>query len=223
MKLSKRLLTVASFVPDNSFVCDIGTDHAGLAIYLQENLKNVKVIATDINDNPLNIAKKNIQKVGLQKEIKVLKQDGIKNLDKKVDTIIIAGMGGILISEILNSPKDLENVKNIIVAPNNEFPLVRKMLFKLNYTIERERIVIDNQKSYLVIKAIKGKSSKIDYLFGTLKANTLETIYYYNNLMNTNRQVLKKMPKKYFLKRLKLKHENKKIKKFLLSKEKNVK
>ncbi len=218
MKLSKRLLTVASFVPDNSYVCDVGSDHALLAIYLVSNKKNVKVIATDINEKPLEIARSNIEKLGFSKKIKVLKQDGINNIPGYINTIVIAGMGGILISEILNNKENLKNIETIIVAPNNEFVKVRKAIILMDYHIVNEKIVIDNKKTYLVIKALKGRAQKINYFFGTLKPTNLEVIYYYNNLMATNREVLKKMPKKYLIKRLKLKLENKKIKKFLLSK-----
>ena len=215
MNLSKRLQLVASFVPDNTNVIDVGCDHALLSIYLVNTLKNVKVTASDINPNPLKIAKENIKKYHLEKKIKVVLQDGIENIDSSVDTIVISGMGGILISKILSNKEKLKNIKNIIVSPNNDFPLVRKTLVKLGYKIDKEQLVIDNQKTYLVLRAVLGVSPRLNYLFGTLTNKSLETIYYYTNLLNTNTNILKKMPKKYFLKRLKLKHENKIIKKFL--------
>ena len=220
INLSKRLQLVASFVPDNTNVIDVGCDHAYLAIYLSLNLKNVHVVASDINPNPLKFARDNIKKYKLDKKIKVVLKNGIEDLDNDIDTVIIAGMGGILISNILNNKDNLKNIKNIIVSPNNDFPLVRKTLVKLGYKIEKERLVIDNQKTYLVLKAIKGNSKRLNYLFGTLTNKSLETIYYYTNILNTNTEILKKMPRKYIIKRLKLKYENKIIKKFLLTNKK---
>ena len=114
IKLSKRLQLVASFVPDNSYLIDVGCDHAFLDIYLYNNLKNIKILATDINENPLKIAEENINKYGLKGKIKLKQQDGIINLDKEIDTIVIAGMGGILISDILSQKEYLENIKTIL-------------------------------------------------------------------------------------------------------------
>ena len=62
IKLNKRLETVASFVDDNSNVIDVGCDHALLTIYLVQTKKNIKALASDINEGPLEGAKKNISK-----------------------------------------------------------------------------------------------------------------------------------------------------------------
>ena len=220
LNLSKRLQLVASFVPDNTSIIDVGCDHALLSIYLYKTLKKVKIMASDINPNPLKMAKDNLKKYNLEGKITLKEQDGIKDLPKDVDTIIIAGMGGILICKILNSKDNLKNIKNIILSPNNDFPLVRETLTKLNFQIVKEQLVIDNGKTYLVLKSILNtkKLKKIDYFFGTLNNKSLETIYYYTNILNTNTKILKSLPKKYLKKRFRLKRENKKIKKFLLTK-----
>lgn len=215
IKLSKRLQLVASFVPDNSYLIDVGCDHAFLDIYLYNNLKNIKILATDINENPLKIAEENINKYGLKGKIKLKQQDGIKNLDKEIDTIVIAGMGGILISDILSQKEYLENIKTIIVSPNNDFELVRKTLSKIGFMIQKEALITENKITYLVIRAKRGKKKRINYFFGTLKANNLEVIYYYTKLLQTNTKILKKLPKKYIFKKWKLKYQNRRIKNFL--------
>ncbi len=216
IKLSKRLQVVASFIPDNTSIIDVGCDHALLDIYLMQTKKNIEILATDINPNPLEIASLNIKKYHLETKIKLKLMDGIKDLDKNIKTIIMAGMGGILMTNILVSSKEnLKNVQTIILTPNNDFPLVREKITKLGFKIEKETLIIDNKKTYLVLKFIKGKQRKINYFFGTLNNKTLETIYYYTNIINTNKKILKKIPNKYFLKKLKLAKENKKIKRFL--------
>ena len=174
IKLSKRLQLVASFVPDNSYLIDVGCDHAFLDIYLYNNLKNIKILATDINENPLKIAEENINKYGLKGKIKLKLQDGIINLDKEIDTIVIAGMGGILISDILSQKEYLENIKTIIVSPNNDFEIVRKTLSKIGFMIQKEALITEKKITYLVIRAKRGKRKRINYFFGTLKANNLE-------------------------------------------------
>lgn len=213
MKLSKRLLTVASFVPDNSNLIDVGCDHALLDIYLMKNLKNIKILATDINENPLKIARNNIEKYNLQDKIELKQMNGIENIPSFIDTIVISGMGGILITDILKKEK-LKNVKTIILAPNNEFTKVRCHLKKINFYIEKEQLIIDDKKTYLILLLKKGKRETNPY-FGTLKNNNLETIYYYTNILNTNLKILKNLPRKYLFKRIKLKLESKKIKRFL--------
>ncbi len=216
MKLSKRLQTVASFVPDNSKIIDVGCDHALLDIYLMENLKNIQILATDINENPLKIAKTNLEKYNFQDKITLKQMNGIENIPGTIDTIIIAGMGGILITDILKPEKlkNIKNIKNIILAPNNEFQTVRRHLKKINFQIAKEELIIDDKKPYLILLLKRGKKRTNTY-FGTLKNNNLETIYYYTNILNTNLKILKSLPKKYILKRIKLILENKKIKNFL--------
>lgn len=217
MKLSKRLEAIASLIPDNVNMIDVGCDHALLDIYLVKNRQIIKILATDINEKPLEIAKKNIKKYNLETKIKTKLMKGIDNLPKEIDTIVIAGMGGILMSEILKSEK-LVNVNTIILAPNNDFSIVRKSLIKLGYKIENEKIIYDYRKPYLIIKFQKGRSKKIDYFFGTLTNNNLETIAYYTNDLNTNIKILKNMPKKYFFKRIQLRRKIIKIKNFLNNK-----
>lgn len=216
MKLSKRLQVVASFIPDNSSLLDVGCDHALLDIFLMQTKKNIQIMASDINPNPLKIAKDNLIKYNFQNQITLKQMDGIKEIPQNIDTIVIAGMGGILITNILQKEK-LTNIKNIILAPNNDFFIVRKHLNKLGYQIIKEQLVIDNQKTYLILKYQKGKE-KIDYYFGTLSNKNLETIYYYTNILNKNINNLKKIPYKYFIKRRKLKIENKKITNFFKQK-----
>ena len=213
MKLSKRLELIASFVPDNSSIIDVGCDHAYLSIYLYQTKKNVQILATDINENPLNAAKENLKKYGLETKIKVELKDGITNLESDIDTVIISGMGGILITDILKK-EELTNVKTLILSPNNDFDKVRSHLKKIGYAIEKEQLITDKKITYLILKAKKGKANFSNF-FGTLKNNDLETIYYYTKILNTNTNILKKLPKKYFLKKIKIKFENYKIKKFL--------
>ena len=216
MKLSKRLELVASMVDDNSNIIDVGCDHAYLSIYLAKTLKKVNIIASDIKEKPLESAKENIKKYHLDNIIKTELKDGITNLDSSIDTVIISGVGGILITNILN--KDyLSNVKTIILSPNNDFEKVRNHLKRIGYYPELEKLITDKNITYLVIKAKKG-NIKFDNLFGVLNNKELETIYYFNKRSLNNKKIIKELPNKYFLKKIKLKRENKKIYKFLNSK-----
>ena len=75
IKLSSRLKALADYIEDNDSMVDIGCDHGLLDIYLTLNKKNVKVIASDVNENALNNAKKNIKKYNLEDKISKRKSD----------------------------------------------------------------------------------------------------------------------------------------------------
>lgn len=156
--LSKRLETIAKLVDKDSIIQDVGSDHAYLPIYLCQAKIINKAIASEINTEPYLNSKENISKYNLEDKIKVVLKDGINDLDKSVDTLVIAGMGGVLIKNILKENKDaLENVNTIITSPNNKSDRVREILYDFHYKIDDEVVVKENEKFYEIIKAKKTK------------------------------------------------------------------
>ena len=160
MELSKRLQGVVDMVTPGWAVADIGCDHAYISIYLIKNKIATKVIAMDVNLGPLNIAKKNIAESGYGHKIEVRQSDGLKSLAKKeVETIVIAGMGGALICRILKEGiEQVMAVKELILQAQSDLPMVRKLLQDINYQIIEEKMLIDDKKYYLVIKARNAKN-----------------------------------------------------------------
>ena len=89
-KLSKRLEMVASFIDENDkSVIDIGCDHGLLSIYLAEKFNNLKIIASDVNNNALESARKNIHKYKLEDRIDIRLGSGVSVINKKdkIDTL----------------------------------------------------------------------------------------------------------------------------------------
>lgn len=165
MKLSERLLIIASLIDNDAFVIDVGADHGLLEKYLLDSKKVRKIIAVENKIGPYTILSNNL--IGYNVDIYL--SDGIEKITKDVDTIVIAGMGGRLISTILNSGKSkLSNVNTIIVDAHTDIELVRKEICKLGFYIEREKIVFENKKYYFVIKFKKGhfNYSDFEYEFG---------------------------------------------------------
>ena len=199
MNLSKRLQAVATLVDIGVRVIDVGCDHAYLDIYLTQNNDNT-CIATDINENALNIAKRNIKKYSLENKIKTKLTDGLINLDiKNTDTIVISGMGTYTILDILKT-NNLSDT--LIISSNNNIDILREEVIQLGYIIDSEIFLIDKGKPYIIIKFIRGnkKYGKIDILLGPiLKRN----IQYKNYLIDKNRRILKNIPKKKVFIRLK--------------------
>lgn len=168
MELTKRLQAVADMVTRGHRVSDVGCDHAYISIYLIKNKISPSVIAMDVNKGPLDIAKNNILKKGYSDKIQTRLSDGLDKLSiNEVDTIIIAGMGGGLTCKILKQGLNiLKTVKELVLQPQSEPHLVRKFLEDnkdtISFNIQEEKMLIDDGKYYLVIKASQEEPGQCD-------------------------------------------------------------
>lgn len=155
MKLSKRLQTIADFVKKGAVVADIGTDHAHIPIYLIKNNIISKAYACDINKGPLEKAEENINYYGV-KNIELRLSNGLEKLKTgEADTLIIAGMGGELITDILERGRiffDAE--RKLILSPHTKTDEVRKYLLSNGFEITKEDMCIDEGKFYTVMEAV---------------------------------------------------------------------
>ena len=209
IKLSKRLLAIANLIDDNSKVADIGCDHGLVSIYLAMNKQNISIIASDINQNALDNAIKNINKYHLEDKIKVCLSNGLDNINDEIDTIIISGMGGHTIVDILtNNQEKLNTVNNIIIQSNNDIEYVRRKIVKLGYYIKKEELILDKNIYYTVILFTKGKKkyTNKEYYFGPILLKENSKIFIekknkeYTKLVNIKNNI----PKRKLLIRLKI-------------------
>ena len=163
MKLSKRLQKIADLVPEDSIVCDIGTDHGYIPVYLIKNNISKKVIGTDISKGSLDKIIELVKKEGLEDRIESRLGDGLDILEEnEVDSLIIAGMGGILISEILEEGRGIaEDIKNFILQPMVGSEELRRYLVDNDYKIVTEDLLFEEGKFYEIILAQRG-SQNID-------------------------------------------------------------
>lgn len=220
MKINERLKLVSSFVEENSNVIDVGCDHALLDIYLYKSRQNIRVVASDIKEEPLEIARKNIQKYNLQDKIEVRLGNGIDTIDETVDTIVISGMGGLTMIGILKYKQDdLKHVDTIILSPNNEIAKVRREITKLGYYIDDEDLIEEKKQIYQVIKFKKGRKHyhKTELELGPilLKKKSKLFITYLEREREKQTKLLNILPKKYLRRRLELKRGLKEINKYL--------
>ncbi|MBP5678273.1 MAG: SAM-dependent methyltransferase [Bacilli bacterium] len=217
MKINDRLRQIGDLVEANSFCLDVGCDHAFLDIYLVKKNKNIKTIASDIAEGPLEQAKQNIKREQLENEIEVKLGPGLKTATKEVDTIIISGMGGRNIIGICKeSPKVLKQVKTLIISPNNYQEDVKRYLCKNGFYIENEEFVKEKKFIYQIIIFKKGKKkySKEDYFFGPIfriKKGPLFREYFLKEL-KTREILIEILPKNYRLKKRQLSKEIQMIK-----------
>ncbi len=164
-----RLKTIAELVPRNAKACDVGTDHGFLPIYLLSSGKAKSVIATDINEKPLKKAEENIKKSGVE-GISLRLCDGLSGVSKaEVDTVIIAGIGGEVISGILSRSVGIVNRGEVtlILQPTTSPEFLRKYLYENGFSVKREVPVEENGKLYSVMLcAFTGKAEvKSDWFY----------------------------------------------------------
>lgn len=166
MNLSKRLSTVSNMVINCDTACDIGCDHGYVSIDLVNRNVARRVIACDINEGPLLAASENIAAAGLSDRIETRLSDGLHKVTTtdKPDVIIAAGMGGQLMSKILDEGKEVvKGASQLVLQPQSELFLVRKWLRQNGYTIVREEILTDASKYYFVMDARPGNSKEYEH------------------------------------------------------------
>lgn len=173
MEISYRLNKIAEKVAINGIIADIGTDHAYIPIFLYKNNKIKGAIACDISKGSLKKAIDNINKYNLQNNIQTRLANGLEKitLNDNIDTIIIAGMGGMLMIDILEKGINIaNNSKQLILQPQKDIDKVRKYLHKNGFKITDDEILKDDGKYYTIITATKGKEDtlykKEQYIFG---------------------------------------------------------
>ena len=139
--LSKRLETICSLVTPGNRAVDVGTDHAHVPIRLLQDGICERAYGYDVADGPLEIAKTNLELAGLSDQCEIRKSDGLEKYKKgEADTLVIAGMGGMLLRSLLE--KDIDKVldfKEIIVSPHRESWQVREFLYEEGIGIRTER------------------------------------------------------------------------------------
>jgi tRNA (adenine22-N1)-methyltransferase len=164
VKLSKRLNKISTFVERNARLADIGSDHGYLPIWLIENNVISCAVASEVAQGPYTRLHEAVRSHGLEDKIVTRFGSGLDILDKidEIDTLIIAGMGGILITEILDEGKTnnkLESVKHLILQPNKDERFLRNWLINHHFYIEDEALVEDKSKFYEIISAKKNNQA----------------------------------------------------------------
>lgn len=171
IKLSKRLYAISTLISKNSIVADIGTDHAFLPCYLVQTGWSKSALACDIADGPLISAKKTVISNKLEDKISLIKSDGLENVPiTEITDVIIAGMGGELILEIILRDIRTKTIKlNYILQPMTAADKLRRGLYQNGFCIVREIAVTENTHNYSVMQVkYTGVKSEISYIFSLL-------------------------------------------------------
>lgn len=161
IKLSKRLTAITDLVTPGNIVCDVGTDHAHVPIYLIQAGTAPSAIGMDVRQGPLDIAAENLEMTGLTDRVQLRRSDGLERYEiGEAQTCIIAGMGGMLMAGILDSEADkAASFAELILEPQSEYQALRESLIRNGLGIVCETAVLEEGKSYPVIKAVPGAES----------------------------------------------------------------
>ncbi|MCI8394002.1 MAG: SAM-dependent methyltransferase [Bacilli bacterium] len=210
----KRLDAICAFLDPNDCIIDIGCDHAYVPIEMAKRGAK-KILATDIHEKALEIAKKNIQREHLEKKITCLVADGLKKVDVNgYDTLVIAGMGTNTIKKILNNPKKLQAIQKVIIQSNNDLKELRQFLSSLRFQLIDEIVLLEKNHYYTIMKWKKGTSklSKTEEELGIWRQENLE---YYQVLEAKFLEIKQKIPLFHIKKRFQIWRKKTKIKTYI--------
>lgn len=163
IRLSRRMQALIQMLLDEKdlpvdTVADIGCDHAFVSMACIENKIANHVIAMDVGVQPLEIAQSNLREYGYEQVIETRLSDGFMALQpKEAEWAILAGMGGALMSRILQQGScHLEAGVKLVLQPQSEPELVRVHLERVGYQIVDEEMLVEDGKYYTIIKAKQG-------------------------------------------------------------------
>ena len=155
LPLSTRLLACCSYVTPGDRVADIGCDHGYLSIHLLQEGIASSIIASDINEGPLQSAMLNAAKFGVQDKITFFLSDGVQNIPQDFDCMVCAGMGADTMISIISAASWLKNEKyRLILQCQSKRPELRQWLYDQGFCIRRETLAKDGKFVYSVMEVV---------------------------------------------------------------------
>lgn len=159
IRLSKRLAAVAAHIPAGAAVIDVGTDHGLIPVYLAQNDLSRRIIASDINEGPLQSAAALVKETETGEFIRLFVRDGLEGFSRAdADCVVIAGMGGENMAAILAAAPWTKNGVHLVLQPQSKQAELRSFLTENGYGIESEELVADAGRIYPILTACGGVS-----------------------------------------------------------------
>ena len=179
MELSKRLMFIVNHIDKCESIIDVGTDHGYIPIYVVKNNICNKAIASDINRDPVKKAKMNVSLEGLSDKIDVRLGGGLATVKKgEVNGVLMAGMGGNLIRDILEADMDkVSKYDFLILQPAQNPEVLREYLYTSGYEILAEDLCYDEGIYYELFKVRKSEKEfkKVDSIYYEISPVLLES------------------------------------------------
>ena len=183
-QLDDRLQAVAAMVPPGSRLADVGTDHGLLPIALVQAGVVPHAIASDVVEGPLSAARAGVLRAGLTEQIETRLSDGLDAVaPEEVDWVVMAGMGGRLILQLIERASWLQNpAKTLVLQPMTDAPLVREQLYGKGFELADERAAMDRTHVYTVMT----------FRYGG-RPQTITPVFRYTGLLPRRRQAAEAM------------------------------
>ena len=155
LPISDRLLACCAFVNPGDRIADVGCDHGYLSIHLLTNGIASSAIASDLREGPLQSARDNATKFGVNEKIEFCLSDGVQSIPRDFDTLVCAGMGAHTMISILEAAPWLQNARyRMILQCQIKTPMLRKYLTEHGWIIKRESVLRDGKFLYTVMEVI---------------------------------------------------------------------
>lgn len=180
IKLSNRLEAIARIVQPLDSLVDVGTDHGYIPVWLKQSGFKGKIIATDIKFGPLKHAKITASENSLENQIDFILCNGLQEVvPHSVSCVLIAGMGGETIADILNAAPWTKDNCLVVLQPMTKSSYLREWLFENGYTVISEQLVNDGN-IYEILTAKGGKDnpySPVELLTGHISLISNDSLF----------------------------------------------
>lgn len=155
LPISNRLLACAEYVHSGDVVADVGCDHGYLGIHLLTGGIADRIIASDINEGPLQSARRNAQKYGVQDKMSFHLSAGVRDIPRDFDVMVCAGMGADTMVSILEDAPWLKSDRyRLVLQCQSKTPLLRRYLSEKGWYIAKESVLKDGRFLYTVMEVI---------------------------------------------------------------------
>ena len=155
LPISKRLLACAEFIHPGDVVADVGCDHGYLGIHLLTGGIARQVFASDVNEGPLQAARRNAEKYGVADRITFHLSDGVAQVPRDFDVLVCAGMGADTMVSILESAPWLKSDRyRLVLQCQSKTPLLRRYLSENGWEITTESVLKDGRFLYTVMEVV---------------------------------------------------------------------
>ena len=153
LPISNRLLACADYIHPGETAADVGCDHGYLGIHLLTNGIAKRVIASDINEGPLQAAQRNARKYGVQDKMSFHLSAGVTNVPRDFDVMVCAGMGADTMMSILEDAPWLRCDRyRLILQCQSKTPSLRRYLSESGWYIKKECVLRDGRFLYTVME-----------------------------------------------------------------------
>lgn len=160
-RLDARLKQIADCVPYCDLAADIGADHGKLSAWLLLTGRCRRMIVSDVSEVSRAKARALFNRLGLTERAVISAADGLRALTQRAQAVVISGMGGGTIADILSQDVDLQGAE-LILSPHTELPRLRETLKARGYRIDHEYVVRSEGRFYLIWHAMPGEMRLTD-------------------------------------------------------------